>query len=191
MTQDQKTGTASGSASAPVVGLTRRHLQVAAFAAVQALPIIALSPVMPQLAAWSPPVYALVAGVQTLFVFAARRLVPLRWAATLAAVITAVLVGPFNAVGWLIAVPLVVAAASFDAMMWMLGRAALPAAVQHLLIGAVVGTALFGISLPVMSAEHLLPWLLLATWAARVTASITGSWLAARIVVTLSRAGVR
>ncbi|WP_309127030.1 hypothetical protein [Microbacterium sp.] len=187
MTQQER----AAAAAPATVGLTRRHLQIAAFAAVQALPIIALSPVTPHIAAWSPPVYAAVAGLQTLFVFAARRMVGLRWAASLTAVITAVLVGPFNAVGWLIAVPLVVAGASFDLMLRLLSRSTSPSAVQHVLTGAVVGTALFGISLPVMSAEHLMPGLLLATWAARIVASAAGSWLAARIVSGLARAGVR
>ncbi|MDT0157915.1 hypothetical protein Q9R19_09795 [Microbacterium sp. ARD32] len=176
---------------APRRGTTRMHLRIAAFAAVQVLPVIALSPVMPQLAAWSPPVYALLAGLQTLFVFTARRMVPLRWAATLAALITAVLVGPFNAIGWLIAVPLVTAGGAFDLMMWLSERSAAPRWLRHAVIGCVVGVALFAVSLPVMSAEHLLPGLLVATLLARVAASTAGSWLSARIVAALHRAGVR
>ncbi|MEJ1089226.1 hypothetical protein WDU99_12965 [Microbacterium sp. Mu-80] len=177
--------------AAPALGMTRRHLRIAAFAAVQVFPILALAPLMPQVAAWSPPAYAALAGAQTLFIFAARRMVGLRWSATVAAAMVAVLVGPFSAVGWLIAVPLMIAGAAFDGMMWMLERSRLPVVLLHVLIGGVVGSALFVVSLPVMSAEHLQPGLLLATWLSRVVTSVCGSWLSARLVAALHRAGVR
>lgn len=169
--------------------MTRMHLQIAAFAAIQVVPIIAIAPFMPLIAAWSPPLYACAAGLQTLFLFTARRMIPLRWTATLAGLMAGLLAGPLTAVGWLIAVPLVVAGATFDLTVALTER--IPRPLRHVLIGGAVGTALFLMSLPVMSAEHLVAAVLVPTLIARLVTSIAGSWLAERIVAMLAAAGVR
>lgn len=169
--------------------MTRMHLQIAAFAAIQVLPIIAMAPFMPLIAAWSPPLYACAAGLQTLFLFTARCMIPLRLTATFAGLLTGLLAGPFTAVGWLIAVPLVVAGATFDLAFALTGR--VRRLLRHVLIGVAVGTTVFLMSLPVMSAEHLVAAVLVPTLIARLVTSIAGSWLAARIVTMLAAAGVR
>lgn len=175
----------------PVTSATRASLQIAAFAAVQAVLIIALAPVTPHLAAWSPPVYALVVGVQTPLIFAARRFTRLRFAGTLAAAITGLLCGPFASIGWLVAVPLVAAGIVFDVVLGVAERRGWPVWKDAVIGGTLVGTTLFVISLPVFSTDHLVPGLLVAVLAARIVASVIGVALASRIVTLLARAGVR
>lgn len=171
--------------------VTRAYLQIAAFAATQALIIIVLVPITGSIAAWSPPVYALVAFLQTLLLFAARRFTGIRWGATLAAGITALICGPFTAIGWLLAVPLIAAAVLFDLVIrigerrrWSTGR-------DSVVAGIVIGAALFAVSLPVMSAEHLALPVLALTLLARIVATGTGAFLSALLVRRLERVGVR
>lgn len=175
---------------APRRSLTRAHLQISAFAAAQVVIIIAIAPFTPMIALWFPPAYALVAGLQTLLLFAARRFTGIPWAATLAAGITGVLVAPFTAIGWLMAVPLLAAAVLFDLVMAIAERRGWGLGASSLAAGATVGPALFAVSLPVMSVEHLGWGILAATLAARCLASWAGAVASGFIVRTLERAGV-
>jgi len=169
---------------------TKAYLQVAAFSAVQAVVIIGLAPLTPHIAAWFPPAYALVAFVQTLFIFTARRFTGIRWGATLAAGLTGVICGPFTAIGWLLAVPLLAAGALFDLVMAAADRRGWSERIGSIVCGVAVGSALFVVSLPVMSVEHLGPVVLALTYAARVVASWLGATLSARLVRRLERVGV-
>ena len=175
---------------APRRSLTRAHLQISAFAAAQVVIIIAIAPFTPMIAVWFPPAYAVVAGVQTLMLFAARRFTGIPWAATLAAGITGVLVAPFTAIGWLMAVPLVAAAVLFDAVMALADKRGWGLGASSLAAGATIGPALFAVSLPVMSVEHLGLGILAATLAARCLASWAAAVVSGLIVRTLARAGV-
>lgn len=174
----------------PGASSTRAYLQVAAFAALQALIIIALAPFTRHIAAWFPPAYAMVAFLQTLLIFAARRFTGIRWGATLAAGITALVCGPFTAIGWLLAVPLLAAAVLFDLVMGLAERRDWGDARDSVVVALVVGTALFLVSLPVMSVEHLGPAIVILTLIARIVATWTGAFLSARLVRRLERVGV-
>jgi hypothetical protein len=169
---------------------TRAYLQVAAFSAVQAVIVIAIAPITPHIAAWFPPAYALVAGMQTLMIFAARRFTGIRWGATLAAGLTALVCGPFTAIGWLLAVPLMAAGALFDIALTVARRRAWSERKDAVVVGLVVGTALFVVSLPVMSLDHLGPVVVALTLLARIVASWAGAFLSARLVARLERVGV-
>lgn len=175
---------------------TRALLQIAAFAAVQAVIVVGLAPFTPHIAAWFPPAYALVAFAQTLMIFAARRFVGLRWGATLAAVFTALVCGPFTAIGWLLAVPLVTAGALFDMVLAISQRARWDRrragrTLESAVAGLVIGVALFVVSLPVMSLDQLGLLVIFATLVARIIASWVGALLSALLVVRLERAGVK
>ncbi|WP_314649025.1 hypothetical protein [uncultured Microbacterium sp.] len=169
---------------------TRALLQVAAFAALQVIVIVVLMPVLGRLAAWFPPVYALVACTQTFLLFAARRFTGLAWGATLAAGITALVCAPFTPLGWLLAVPLMTAGVLFDLVLRAAQRRRWTERRDSLVSGVVVGAALFAVSLPVMSAEHLGPVILGLTLLARVVATAAGALLSARLVRQLERVGV-
>ncbi|MBO9627555.1 MAG: hypothetical protein J7484_14440 [Microbacterium sp.] len=171
--------------------ITRAYLQSAAFAAVQSVIVIGLAPLTPHLAGWFPPAYALVAGLQTLMIFASRRFTGLRWGATLTALLTALVCGPFTAIGWLMAVPLLGAGALFDAVLAMAERRGWSERRDALVAGAIIGTGLFLVSLPVMSLGHLGPVVVAATLGARILASWGGASLSARLVRRLERIGVR
>lgn len=170
--------------------LTRAYLQVAAFSAVQAVIVIALAPFTPHIAGWFPPAYAIVAGVQTLLIFTARRFTGIRGGATLAAALTALVCGPFTAIGWLLAVPLLVAGILFDVVLAISERRGWTATQDSIVAGLAVGAVLFLVSLPVMSLDHLGPAILAATLVARVVASWAGAALSARLVTRLERVGV-
>ncbi|MFB7893946.1 hypothetical protein ACFC1I_17230 [Microbacterium sp. NPDC056044] len=170
---------------------TRTLLQISAFAATQVVIIIALAPFTPLIAAWFPPAYALVAGLQTLMIFAARRFTGQPWAGTLAAAITGVLVAPFTAIGWLMAVPLLAAAVLFDAVMAFSDRRGWGPRRSSLGAGLVVGPVLFLVSLPVMDVAKVGVWILAATLVARCVAFWAAAALSARIVTRLRAAGVR
>jgi hypothetical protein len=158
---------------------------------VQTLLVLAIAPVTPHVAVWFPPAYALLASLHTIMIFAARRFTGVRWGATLAAAITAVMSGPFTAIGWLIAVPLVTAGALFDVISGLAERHRWGRRRDVLVAGAVVGFGLFAVSLPVMSPDHLAPAMVIATLAARVLASWAGALLSAVLVDRLERVGVR
>ncbi|MGN7967005.1 hypothetical protein ACTJKK_13095 [Microbacterium sp. 22179] len=169
---------------------TRPLLQIAAFSAVQAVVIIVLAPFTPHVAAWFPPAYALVAFLQTLLIFAARRFTGIRWGATLAAGVTALVCGPFTAIGWLLAVPLLAAAVLFDLVVGLAERRSWRTQRDSIVVALVVGTALFLVSLPVMSVEHLGPVIVILTLFARIVATWVGAFLSARLVHRLERLGV-
>ncbi|WP_217181076.1 hypothetical protein [Streptomyces sp. AC495_CC817] len=171
--------------------MTRAYLQSAAFAAVQAMLVIGLAPLTPHLAGWFPPAYALVAGLHTLLIFTSRRFTGLRGGATLTAALTAVVCGPFTAIGWLIAAPLLLAGLLFDGVLAVSANRGWGERIDIVLSGAVVGTGLFVVSLPVMSLPHLGPVIVAATLAARIIASAGGALLSARLVRRLERIGVR
>ncbi|WP_449407592.1 hypothetical protein [Microbacterium maritypicum] len=184
--------THSADAASPRHGAstTTAYLQVAAFAAVQGVIVIGLAPFTPHVAAWFPPAYALVASLQTLLIFTARRFTGIRWGATLTAGLTALVCGPFTAIGWLLAVPLLAAGTLFDLAMAVAERRGWSPRTDSLVAGAVVGAALFAVSLPVMSLDHLGPAIVGATLLARVVASWAGAFLSARLVTRLERMGV-
>lgn len=78
--------------------------------------------------------------MQALLIFTARRFTGIRWGATLAAGLTALVCGPFTAIGWPLAVPLLTAGALFDLVMavserrcWTTERGSLAAGI---LVGA-------------------------------------------------------
>lgn len=166
-------------------------MQIAAFAAVQAIVIIAVAPFTPVLAAWSPPLYAVVVGVHSPAILAARLFTKVRFGATLAAAITGVLCGPFMAIGWLILVPLVVAGAVFDAVVGFAERRGWSRGAIAMTSGPLVGLALFAVSIPVFSPDHLTVGVLVAVLGARILASTFAVFLAQKIVQLLAKAGVR
>lgn len=173
---------------------TRVLLTCAAFAAVQVLVLIGIAPFTATLAAAVPPGYALVAGLHSLLPFAARHYLGITGTATLTAMIAGFLASPFSPIGMLLIVPLAVGGAAYDLTLAVLdrrkGAVAAPLA-RDVVAGAVAGVALFAVSLPVFSAEHLTWPVLAATLAARMAGEIGASVLAARMVGRLRRAGVR
>lgn len=177
-------------AARPARGVpTRTLLSLAALGTVQGLVLIALAPALAAAATASPPLYALLAMPQTLLVFVAARLAQRPGAATLTAFFAGVLAVPFSAIGFLAIVPLVVAGAVVDVA--LLAARRVPTRARFALAGAAAGAALFAVSLPVFSPEHLAPEILLATLAARVLSGAMGALLSGVVARALGRAGIR
>lgn len=160
----------------------------AAFAALQALLFFAVVPVTTMLAAAAPPAYAFVAGVHSLMPFLARLVTGVPGTATITAVITGLLTAALSPIGPLAAVPMVIAGAVFDAVMpWRTNRVRL----RRVLVAAVAaGVALFIVSLPVFSSEHLVAPILLATLLCRVLGEAAAAVVAFVVTAMLARAGV-
>lgn len=167
---------------------TRALLVAAAFAALQTLLFFAVVPVTTMLAAAAPPAYAFVAGIHSLMPFLARLVTGVPGTATITAVITGVLTAALSPIGPLAAVPMVTAGAVFDAVMpWRSNRVRLR---RVLAAAAAAGAALFVVSLPVFSSEHLVAPILLATLACRILGETAAAGLAFVITAMLARAGV-
>lgn len=168
---------------------TRALLVAGAFAALQTLLFAAIVPLATMLAATAPPAYALLAGIHTLMPFLARLVTAVPGIAIVTAAITGLLTAALSPIGLLSAVPMVTAAALFDALMpWPTHRR--PPWWRVLLAAAAAGIALFVVSLPVFSSEHLTAPVLIATLVARIVGEVAAAAAALAFAAMLSRAGV-
>jgi hypothetical protein len=176
---------------------TRVLLTVAVFAAVQSVLFIAVAPFTGAIAAFAPPLYALVAAVYNVMIFAARRFSGVTGAATVAALVTGLLVGGFSPLGPAVLVPLLVSAALYEAVLLLLpgspsSRDRWWRGEWRFVIAAVAAAVgLFVVSLPVFSPEHLTGGVLALTLLCRVFGEVTASVCAGIVVRLLGRAGVR
>lgn len=165
---------------------TRTLLIAAAFASVQALVYVALIPILTVAATTMPPAYALLAGATTVGPFLARIVTRTPGAALITAGITAILVVAVSPIGLLTAVPFLTAGVVFDLVV---GRGAVSTARLFVAAGA-VALALFLISLPVFSAEHLTFVMLAATLLGRLGGEGAAALLVSLIVRALRRVGI-
>lgn len=168
---------------------TRELLICAALAAVQVLAFALLSPLMVTLGQAAPPLYALAAGVHSIMPFLARLLIGAPGTATLTGLFTGVLATVFTPIGPLIIAPMVAAGLAFDlALPWR--RTTRPPWWRVALAAAAAGVALFVVSLPVFSAEHLTLPVLAATLLGRVAGEIIAAACALALRLALVRRGV-
>lgn len=168
---------------------TRALLISASFAAVQTVMFALVVPVTTVLAASAPPLYALVAALHSAMPLLARLVTGLPGTATITAGITGLLTAVLSPIGFLAAVPMLVAGIVYDVILHR-GRDGVP--LWRLSIAATaVGVALFAVSLPVFSAEHLVPPVLLATLVCRIVGQVTVALLVAAVAGLLLRAGIR
>ncbi len=168
---------------------TRTLLLIAAFGALGAVLLTLLAPATGALAAAAPPAYALVAGVHSILPFLARRLLGFSWAATAVGAFVGILSVGSTALGILVVVPLVVSGAVFDTVVLVLRRRLRGEAVFA--VAAVVSAvALFLVSLPVMSPEHLGPVVMALTFGGRVAGQLAAWAVSAVIARRVLRAGI-
>lgn len=169
---------------------TRELLTCAALAAVQVLAFALLSPLMAALAPASPPLYALAAGIHSVMPFLARLLTATPGTATLTGLFTGLLATAFTPIGPLVIAPMVVAGLAFDLVLpWRRGPQ--PPLWRMALAAATAGAALFLVSLPVFSAEHLTVPVLAATLLGRVAGEVGAAACAVALRLALGRRGVR
>lgn len=147
---------------------------------------LALLPFLAALAPVAPPLYALLASVNTAVPLLARLLTRAPGTATVTAGITALVVVSFSPIGLLSSVPLLAAGIVFDLVA---GRG--PVSGRRLALGAVaVAVVLFALSLAVFSPEHLTPGMLAATLAGRLVGEALVVSLVRAVHRLLRRAGV-
>lgn len=169
---------------------TRMLLVCAALAAVQALLNATLIPIAVPLAAASPPAYAIVAGLYSLMPFVSRVMFDTNGPATVTSLLAGLVTATFSPLGLLALAPFLVAGVTIDLTIWSPRRRInQPARVRaRLLISAATsGIALFTVSLPVFSAEHLTLLTLTLSLGGRVTGQLAAA-LGALALVQVSPA---
>jgi len=166
---------------------TRSYLLCAALAAIQAMTIIALTPVNAAAASIAPPIYALLSALSILFINLSARLLPSPVAALLTAGLTCLMVVPFSSLGFLIAVPLLVQGGAIALTLWLTRNRS---AWKYLLAGGVAGVVAFFVVLPVFSTDDLAPAVLASTLTARIIAGVGSALIAGALAKALRAAGV-
>jgi len=172
---------------------TRILLVLASLGALTALVLLALIPVGGPLAAFSPPLYALVVAVNSVLPFLARRMLGFPFAATFVSFFAGLLTGAFSSIGFLVLVPLVAGSLTFDLVVSLLNRIRRdrrPGEWRWAVAAAASGVVLFLVSLPVFSPGDLIPSILVVTLVARVAGQLAASLLSRVLAARLARAGI-
>jgi hypothetical protein len=168
---------------------------IVAAGAASALVVLAFSPFSAATAAFSAPLYGVIAGGYSVFPFLARRLLGYRWAATVVGCLAGVLSAPISPIGLLIVVPFVGAGAAYDSVVWAitsLRRGARDSEWVFVLAAVVSALVLFLVSLPVLSPSNRgLSAFLLAVFGGRLVGQLAASALAGIVARVLRRFGAR
>lgn len=167
-----------------------RLLAGAAAGVAGALVVVCCSPFSVAFAAFSPPLYAVVAGAYSIMPFLARGLLGYRWAATLVGCFAGLLAAPVSPIGFLLVIPFAGAGAAYDSTLWAFTKNRPSAYVPGwiLVVGALLSALiLFLVSLPVMSPPDRMAGVLAATLAGRVVGQLAAAALAGVLVRMLRR----
>ncbi|MEN2738502.1 hypothetical protein ABCS02_11990 [Microbacterium sp. X-17] len=167
-------------------------LWTVAAGAAGAVVVAAFSPFSAATAAFSPPLYALLAGAYSFFPFLVRRVLGYPWAATAAGVVAGALSAPLSPIGVLVLVPFVAGGAAYDTVLWAVARirrGQRTPAWAYAVAAVASALVLLVVSLPLLSPVHQLPFALAAVFAGRVAGQLTASGLAGVAGRRLLRAG--
>lgn len=172
---------------------TRSLLVLASLGALTSFVLLAVTPVTGPLAGFSPPLFALVVAVFSVFPFLATRMLGFRFAATGVSFFAGVVTGAFSPIGFLVLVPLVAGSLAYDLTAALLTRMRRPRPAggwPWAVAATASGVVLFLVSLPVFSADDLVLPILLGTLAGRVVGQVAASALAGVLARRLARAGI-
>lgn len=168
---------------------TRSLLQCAAIGAASAVVLLAMMPLTTWLAVVSAPAYAVVAAMTMLGPMVALRWTRLPWAASLTALLAALIGMPFSTLGFLIIPALALPALAIDAVVLLIrprGRS------LGLYAGALAGGfVIFVISFAVIPADAVGPALIVTLLIARLGSYVAVMRLAQVVSTGLVRAGVK
>lgn len=171
---------------------TRVLLICAALAAVQVGIFVALSPVLVSLPAFSPPLYAVVAGAHSVMIFLAPRVTGARGSATITALVAGFIIAAVNPIGLLVVILLLIPGVLVDLAVLIPGKPTSRAMeVRYLAAALVAAAALFAVSLPVFSPEHLTAWILVGAAAGRVVGETIAYACSRALAAGLARAGIQ
>ncbi|WP_139256651.1 hypothetical protein [Herbiconiux ginsengi] len=171
----------------------------AAFAAAGVVAYVPLSAPGGAIAALAPPLYAIVAGVQSVMVFTARRFTGITGTATITGLIGALIAAVFSPVGPILVLLWTLTGAIFDLTLLLWERRSPEPArplglhdeARFLVAAAAAAAALFAVSLPVFSPHHLSPAWLGLTLAGRLIGELGAVVVAGLVVRALVRVGIR
>ena len=166
---------------------TRSYLLCAALGAIQAMTIVAMTPANSAAASLAPPLDALLSTLSLVFINLSVRLLDAPVAALLTAALTSLIVVPFSSLGFLIAVPLLLQGGTIALVLWLVRRRS---GGTYLLAGGVAGIVGFFVALPVFSTDHLVPVVLVSTFAARIVAGVGSALIAGVLAQALRSAGI-
>lgn len=150
---------------------------------------LATVPVLTALAPFSPPAYALVAGIHSITPYLARRLTGVSGSALTTSALAAMIIVPTTSSGVITAVPVLLAGLLIDLVLWR-ARPGRGYERRSFVAAVVVGTALFAVSVAVFAPEHRVPIVLLATLAGRIGGEVIAVLLARILSDGLRSAGV-
>jgi hypothetical protein len=174
-------------------------MMCAAFAAAGVVVYVPLSAPGGSIAALAPPLYAIIAGAQSVMPFTARRFTGVTGTATITGLIGALIAAVFSPVGPILVLLWTLTGALFDLTLLLWERrsperarpAGLHDEARFLVAAVAAAAALFAVSLPVFSPQHLTPTWLGLTLAGRLIGELGAVVLAGLIVRALVRVGIR
>ncbi|WP_176141244.1 hypothetical protein [Agreia bicolorata] len=170
---------------------TSMLLQCAAFGALTAVLIVAMSPITSSVALASPIAYSLVGSISSLGPLVAARWLRAPGSLLLTALVASLLALPFTALGFLIVVALGLPALTAELVL-LAGRFySRPRERFWYLAAAALALVLFAISLVVIDPAVMSAWVVVFTFVGRMLSVLLLASLAVRIERALSRAGVR
>lgn len=165
-------------------------LQCAAFGAIAAIFIVLLGPLTGTLALASPILYALIAGIHAVAPMLSLRWTRIPGAAILSAAVAGLLAAPFTGLGLLLGIALVVPAVALELVL-ALGRHRLERRSLWYLAAGVAGLTIFALSLPIIDAAILTPFVVWGTLIGRLLSYGLAAWLALWLEAALVRSGAR
>lgn len=167
---------------------TRLLLQLAAFGAVSALIILALTPFNTAIALLNPLLYAVTASLTLLIPFTARIWSMTPGAATGCAALAGVLVAPFSALGFLLPLALAIPALCFDLVLFKCAR---PRPARLTLAAGTAAVAIWALSLAVIEPTLLSPAFLVALIVIRIFSFLGMVLIARGLAARLAKVGVQ
>jgi hypothetical protein len=166
-------------------------LQCAAFGALTAVLIVALSPLTHTVALASPVLYSLVGSVSSLGPLIAVRWVRAPGALVLTALVASLLALPFTALGFLIVVALGLPALAGELVLLASRFFSRPREGSWYLAAAAIAAVLFAISLAVIDPAVMSPWVVALTFVGRMLSVLVLAVVAVRVERALAAAGIR
>jgi hypothetical protein len=166
-------------------------LQCAAFGALTAVLITAMSPITSSIALASPVAYSLVGSISSLGPLIAARWLRAPGSLVITALVAGLLAMPFTALGFLILVALGLPALAGELVLLASSFSTRPREASWYAAAATLALVLFAISLVVIDPAVMSPWVVILTLGGRMLSILLLAALAVRVERALTRSGLR
>ncbi|MDN4639099.1 hypothetical protein QCD70_02465 [Agreia sp. PsM10] len=170
---------------------TSMLLQCAAFGALTAVLITAMSPITSSIALASPVAYSLVGSISSLGPLIAARWLRAPGSLLITALVAGLLAMPFTALGFLILVALGLPALAGELVLLASSFSTRPREASWYAAAATLALVLFAISLVVIDPAVMSPWVVILTLGGRMLSILLLAAVAVRVEKALTRSGLR